>query len=125
MGAQSLDGVQPWLVDHFIACSQQFSDWTGQWQIVPTITSGYRTIAEQQDLWDHRATNPYPVNYPGDSAHNWGLAIDSWVPDPWFPYWTWFRRSWGFTVPDNDRVHSEYPNWRDLVRAAGYTLPSG
>lgn len=40
------------------------------------ISSGYRSPAEQQWLWDHRDTNPYPVASPGTSLHERGLAID-------------------------------------------------
>lgn len=40
------------------------------------ITSGWRSPAQQQWLWDHRATNPYPVARPGTSKHERGLAID-------------------------------------------------
>ena len=45
------------------------------------ITSGWRSPAQQQWLWDHRDTNPYPVARPGTSKHERGLAID--VPG-WF-----------------------------------------
>jgi hypothetical protein len=47
------------------------------------ITSGYRSRVEQQWLYDHRATNPYPVARPGFSAHELGLAID--VPPAFVP----------------------------------------
>ena len=40
------------------------------------IVSGLRSRAEQQRLWDARATNPYPVAPPGTSAHELGLAVD-------------------------------------------------
>ena len=40
------------------------------------ITSGLRTTAEQQALWDRRATNPYPVARPGTSRHEHGNAAD-------------------------------------------------
>ena len=40
------------------------------------IVSGYRSRADQQRLWDARATNPYPVAYPGTSAHERGIAVD-------------------------------------------------
>ncbi len=45
------------------------------------VTSGWRSPAQQQWLWDHRDTNPYPVARPGTSKHERGLAID--VPG-WF-----------------------------------------
>jgi hypothetical protein len=41
-----------------------------------TITSGLRTTAEQQRLWDNRASNPYPVAPPGTSRHEHGNAAD-------------------------------------------------
>ena len=40
------------------------------------ITSGLRTIAEQQRLWDHRGSNPFPVARPGHSRHQSGNAAD-------------------------------------------------
>jgi hypothetical protein len=40
------------------------------------ITSGLRTIAEQQELWDNRASNPFPVGRPGQSRHQSGTAAD-------------------------------------------------
>lgn len=83
--------------------------------LAPTITSGRRTNAEQQALYEQRDTNPYPVNRPGDSAHEFGLAFDSWVPDEYFPLWREVREYVGLRVPDNDRVHAEWPGWRDLV----------
>jgi len=47
------------------------------------IVSGYRSPAEQQQLWDNRASNPYPVAPPGTSMHERGLAID--VPAAFVP----------------------------------------
>ncbi|MGH2947930.1 MAG: D-alanyl-D-alanine carboxypeptidase family protein [Solirubrobacteraceae bacterium] len=41
-----------------------------------TVTSGLRTDAEQQRLWESRATNPYPVAPPGSSVHRSGRAAD-------------------------------------------------
>ena len=41
-----------------------------------TVTSGLRTIAEQQRLWDNRASNPFPVARPGTSRHHHGEAAD-------------------------------------------------
>jgi D-alanyl-D-alanine carboxypeptidase len=40
------------------------------------VASGLRTHAQQQALWERRATNPYPVARPGSSDHERGLAID-------------------------------------------------
>ena len=40
------------------------------------ITSGLRTHAEQQALWDARHTNPFPVAPPGTSNHEHGDSAD-------------------------------------------------
>jgi LAS superfamily LD-carboxypeptidase LdcB len=40
------------------------------------ITSGLRTVAEQQVLWDNRHSNPFPVARPGTSNHQHGNAAD-------------------------------------------------
>ena len=40
------------------------------------VTSGLRTIAEQQRLWDNRGSNPFPVARPGTSRHHDGEAAD-------------------------------------------------
>jgi type II secretory pathway pseudopilin PulG len=59
----------------------------------------------------------YPANRPGDSGHNYGLAWDSWVPQEQMTDWIEWRREQGWTVPDNDPIHAEYPNWRQYVQA--------
>lgn len=41
-----------------------------------SIVSGFRTYAQQAELWANRATNAYPVARPGTSMHERGLAID-------------------------------------------------
>lgn len=50
-----------------------------------SITSGVRTRAEQQQLWDNRASNPNPVARPGTSNHEidsgGGGAIDASDPN--------------------------------------------
>jgi LAS superfamily LD-carboxypeptidase LdcB len=40
------------------------------------VTSGLRTVAEQQVLWDNRHNNPFPVAPPGTSNHQHGNAAD-------------------------------------------------
>lgn len=82
---------------------------------VPVTTSTGRSIAEQEALYAQRDTNPYPVNRPGDSAHQYGLAVDSDVPDAQQPIWRAVREYFGFRVPSNDEVHGEVPGWRALV----------
>jgi D-alanyl-D-alanine carboxypeptidase-like protein len=40
------------------------------------VTSGHRSIEEQQRLWDNRHNNPFPVAPPGKSRHESGRACD-------------------------------------------------
>lgn len=40
------------------------------------VTSGLRTVAERQVLWDNRHTHPFPVAPPGTSNHQHGNAAD-------------------------------------------------
>jgi hypothetical protein len=40
------------------------------------VASGLRTRADQEALWQRRATNPFPVARPGTSAHERGEAVD-------------------------------------------------
>ncbi len=41
-----------------------------------SITSGYRTLEEQQQLWDESDKSGKWVARPGESKHNMGLAVD-------------------------------------------------
>lgn len=43
------------------------------------VTSGLRSFAEQQALWDRRFSNPFPVARPGTSRHESGRALDALV----------------------------------------------
>ena len=44
----------------------------------PVLTSGYRSIEKQSQLYDRylRGEHAYPVAPPGRSAHNYGWAFD-------------------------------------------------
>lgn len=91
-----------------------------------TVTSVRRTWAEQSELRDaykacvasgqfgssSRPGCVYPANAPGDSAHNYGWAWDSWVPPEQMASWILIRRKWGWHVLENDDIHAEVPNWR-------------
>ena len=105
--------------------AQYAIDWAEYYGIPVTVTSGYRSWEEQSRLrarWE-RGENPYPVNRPGDSSHNWGLGFDSWVREEHWPAWHYIRKAVGFQIyPDRDRVHAEYPGWRSVVR--GWPTPS-
>jgi D-alanyl-D-alanine carboxypeptidase len=103
--------------------------WATYYGLTVTVTSAYRSWAEQTRLRQSyekclargervHPGNPnpecrYPANEPGDSAHNWGLAWDSWVPAEQQWTWDYLRTYAGFRVPEHDRIHAEVPNWRD------------
>lgn len=89
--------------------------------ITPTVTSVFRGWAEQQRLrsrWE-AGQSRWPANRPGDSAHNYGWAFDSWVPDEQMPTWAAIREYVGWEVPSNDIIHAGLPNWR-AVRPSSY-----
>lgn len=105
--------------------------WASRYGIPVTVTSTVRTWAEQTKLRSQfdkciasgeqvHAGNPnpacrYPANQPGDSAHNFGWAFDSWVPAEYQWHWNYLRRYAGFHVPDHDQIHAEVPNWRQYT----------
>ena len=71
------------------------------------VTSGYRSTAEQQRLWDRRHTNPYPVARPGTSMHERGRAVD--VPRSFAPVLATVAAEVGLCRPwpVTDPVHFE------------------
>jgi zinc D-Ala-D-Ala carboxypeptidase len=82
-------------------------------QPVP-VTSGWRSPARQQALWDARHTNPYPVARPGTSAHERGMAVD--VPAAFVPRFAAVAPRVGLCqpLPASDPVHFELcPSSRD------------
>lgn len=98
-----------------------------------TVTSTNRSMAQQQALRSNYElcvarglqgqhvsltagmSCAWPANRPGDSAHNYGLAWDSVVPDEWASWWAELRRLAGWHVPANDVIHAELPGWRAIV----------
>jgi len=78
----------------------------------PRITSGFRTYAQQNRLYQLRQAGrwPYPVAPPGTSAHEYGYAIDMVVPSPtnqedMGTVWT----NWGHVYGGkSDPVHFEW-----------------
>lgn len=82
--------------------------------IEPTITSTFRDWQKQQQLYDdwRAGRSRWPANRPGDSAHNYGWAFDSVVPDMHQEAWNEIRRYVGFEVLPNDVIHAQVPNWR-------------
>jgi len=89
--------------------------------LAPTVTSTYRTWENQQRLYDRflRGESAFPANRPGDSAHNFGWAFDSVVPEHQQGLWDQIRSYVGFEVLPNDIIHAQVPNWRRL-RDSGF-----
>lgn len=75
--------------------------------ITVPVTSGYRSFAHQQRLWERRHTNPYPVAPPGRSRHQSGLAVD--VPRAFVPRLLTVAAAAGLCrpLPVSDPVHFE------------------
>lgn len=82
------------------------------------VTSTYRTWEDQRALRNRylRGESQFPANNPGDSAHNYGLAWDSYVEPAYRDWWGMVREYVGFDVPPNDWIHAEVPNWRTTVQ---------
>lgn len=121
-----LRGLEPEVRDR----AQLALEVAAYYRVPVTVTSTHRTWAEQDRLRNRYEnclargetvgpSNPnaacrYPANEPGDSAHNWRLAWDSWVPAPYVDAWKAIRRWAGFAVPDGDPIHAEVPGWREF-----------
>lgn len=102
---------------------------TGGW--VFFITDGYRSLEEQQRLYNQGRTaegNIVTMAKPGQSPHNYGLAVDmafqkngvlSYDPSLYEPIYK-IARMLGFTVGADwtkfpDRPHFEHSNWRQMI----------
>jgi hypothetical protein len=93
----------------------------------PVVTSGFRSMGEQQylrDRWEwcvatgrfqdgSTAGCQHGANRPGESAHNYGLAWDAWAPAEHLPTWHAIVRWAGFHVGSS--VHNEVRGWRNLI----------
>jgi hypothetical protein len=92
-------------------------DYAQKFGVPVTVTSSYRSIEQQRKLYAaYKAGNSrFPANPPGYSGHNYGLAWDSVVPDPYREWWGRVREAFGFRVPANDWIHAEVPNWQRYV----------
>jgi len=94
--------------------------------ITPTVTSVYRSWAEQTKLRARylAGQSRWPANKPGDSAHNFGWAWDSVVPASQQEAWNTIRRYVGWEVLPNDRIHGQLPSWRSY-RSSGFARNTG
>ena len=118
-----LSGLNPGLRP----AAQWTLDVAAHYGVPVTVTSVYRSWQSQRELYDRYRRSveagtfrrpggvQYPANRPGDSAHNWGLAWDSTVPERYQEWWNYVRRLAGFEVLPNDVIHAQLPNWRDYV----------
>lgn len=99
------------------AAAEWALSWAHFYGVEVVITSTFRSLDEQARLRRRfeAGRSRFPANRPGDSAHNFGLAWDSWVPDELIPWWTHVRELAGFRVPPNDWPHAEVPGWRNFV----------
>jgi len=92
------------------------------------ITSGYRSLAKQRTLYNRYRRGGPLAAAPGNSAHNFGLAVD--IAFPGEPrtsrhYATMHRIAKGYGLRPLgaaqravDPYHVEVPEWRDWVRPA-------
>ncbi len=97
--------------------------WANRFGVRPVVTSGFRSWQDQAELRRKfvNGESRFPANIPGDSAHNFGLAFDSVLPDRLRgnplaeDWWERVREFYGFNVPANDSIHAEVPGWRRFV----------
>jgi len=89
--------------------------------ITPTVTSVYRSWAEQTKLRARylAGQSKWPANKPGDSAHNYGWAFDSVVPAKDQELWNGIREYVGWQILPNDIIHAQLPEWRGY-RQSGF-----
>jgi D-alanyl-D-alanine carboxypeptidase len=81
------------------------------------ITSGFRTYEQQAKLYANRANNPYPVNPPGFSQHEKGMAADVSGSQKFMDYVHAHAAEYGLTFPHaNDPVHVQLANPRVDIR---------
>ena len=102
--------------------------WCSYYNYRGEITSGFRSFQEQAALYalgrtqneilnrvaKHGAGDAVTDAPPGESAHNYGLAIDISGPDR--AQIIELARWIGFGLVSWDPEHIEWPNWRLLIR---------
>ncbi len=108
-----LRGLAPSVRSH----AEYTLEWARYYGIEVLITSSYRSWNEQQALYTKwlEGRSRWPAAPPGRSAHNWGLAFDSYVEPHHQAAWDWLRRALGWHVPVNDEIHAAVPGWRQYV----------
>ena len=101
--------------------------WSDFYGVPVTVTSGFRSWAEQTRLrrnfeqcvatgrFPSAPDCLFPANVPGDSSHNFGLSWDSVTEPRYQAWWNHVRELAGFEVLANDVVHAQVPSWRQFV----------
>jgi hypothetical protein len=97
----SFSGLQPWLRPYAQYLVDLFPPGTF------TVTSVFRSISDQAQLYARRARNPYPVAPPGKSKHNYGLAWDMTGDRAALKHAGAIWRSWGGGWWESDPIHFE------------------
>jgi hypothetical protein len=112
-GRLKLAGLHP----EVKAAAEWCLKWADHYQVPVTVTSGFRSWIDQDRLYRKylAGESRFPANPPGTSAHNYGLAWDSWTPPEYREWWEYVRRMAGFDIPSNDWIHAAVPNWRAYV----------
>lgn len=90
------------------------------------VTSGWRSRERQQELYDARASNPYPVARPGRSQHEYGFAVDMVATPGTFQgvLGSWWKSAGGFWSP-SDAIHFQVFSPADWSRILGQAPISG
>lgn len=107
-----LNGLEPSLIPYVDAALRAAS----RLGIAVKVTSVRRNWGEQEELFArYRAgLSEFPANAPGDSPHQYGVAWDSTVPAAQQQKWDAIRAFYGWKLYPHDKVHAEYPNWRQF-----------
>lgn len=94
------NGLQPWL--------RPWAEYLVRHFPRLRVTSVYRSLTEQAELYRNRERNPYPVAPPGRSKHNYGLAWDMTGPREDLEQAGRIWQSWGGTWGgETDPIHFE------------------
>jgi LAS superfamily LD-carboxypeptidase LdcB len=122
-GTWYLSGLWP----PFSEAVQYLLAWAQYYQLEGSIVSGYRSIAEQDALYRqgrtsdqiarrvalHGAGGSVTDAPGGQSAHNYGLAVD--IEGPHQAQIIELARAIGFGTVSWDPAHIEWPRWATLV----------
>jgi len=122
-GTWYLSGLWP----PFSEAVQYLLAWAQFYNLEGMIVSGYRTMTEQEALYRQGRTPSEITNRvalhgtrgsvtdaaPGNSAHNFGLAVDIEGPDQ--AQIIQLARAIGFGIVSWDPAHIEWPGWASLV----------